>query len=209
MQLNKLLKILFVISLLLLIITLNFKLLIFNFNLYQKEFSKFNIYEKIPDAEKNALNLINYINNKESLNTFFNEKERLHLLDVKNLYQKLNLIFYLILIIVLIFLIYFVYTKNYKIIYESFLVSSLILIIIFVSLSLIDFSYLFEKFHILVFNNNLWQLNPNEDNLINLFPEQIQYDITKKIFINVLISAFILLILSLIMRFKSKQKIYK
>jgi len=61
---------------------------------------------------------------------------------------------------------------------------------------------LFEKFHEIVFRNDLWQLNPDKDNLINLFPEQIQYNITKKIFANVLFSAIILLILDLIIRFK-------
>ena len=199
---NKLFKILFVISLVLLIITLSFKLYIFNFDLYQKEFIKYNIYEKIPDADKNALNLINFMNNKEELNDFYNEDEKLHLQDVKELYKNLNLIFYITLILTILFLIYFIYNKNFKMIYSSFLISSLILFIIILMFFVFDFNYLFEKFHEIVFRNDLWQLNPDKDNLINLFPEQIQYNITKKIFANVLFSAIILLILDLIIRFK-------
>ena len=206
MQLN---KVLFIVSLILLVVTLGFKLYMFNFDLYQKEFTKLNIYEKIPDADKNALNLINFINNKESLNNFFNEREKQHLNDVKTLYKNLNLIFYLTLILTILFLIYFIYIKNYKIIYSSFLISSLIIFILVLLFFMFDFNYLFEKFHILVFNNDLWQLNPQEDNLINLFPEQIQYNITKKIFISILISAFILIILALIIKFKTKQKVFK
>lgn len=209
MLLNKLLKILFVISLVLLITTLSFKLYSFNFDVYKKEFSKFNIYEKIPDADKNALNLINFMNDKEELNNFFNEKEKSHLNDVKDLYNNLNLIFYITLILTVLFLIYFIYTKNYKIIYSSFLISGIILMILILLFFILDFNYLFEKFHVIAFNNYLWQFNPNEDNLINLFPEQIQYNITKKIFTSMLISALVLVILALIIKFKSKQKIFK
>ena len=149
------------------------------------------------------------MNDKENLNSFFNNKEKQHLQDVKNLYKNLVLVFYITLILSLILLIYFIYTKNLKIIYKSFLISSLIIFFLVLLFFFIDFNYLFEKFHVVVFDNDLWQLNPNEDNLINLFPEKIQYDITKKIFINVLISAFILIILALIMRFKIKQKTFK
>ncbi|MEK6834739.1 MAG: TIGR01906 family membrane protein [Nanoarchaeota archaeon] len=209
MQLNKLLKILFVISLVLLIVTLNFKLLALNFNYYQKEFSKLNVYDKIPEADKFSLNLINYYKDKEELSNFFNEKEKLHLNDIKELIRKGNLLFYLSLILVILFLIYFIYTKNYKAIYSSFLISSLILIIFILVIFLTNFQDLFTKFHLLIFNNDLWLLNPETDNLINLFPLQFFYDIYIKAGVNILISAFILIILSLVIRFKSKQKIFK
>src|SRR3989344_3962611 len=176
MLLNKLLKIAFIMSLILLIITLSFKLSLFNFDLYKKEFAKNNIYEKIPGADENALNLINFMNNKEELNDFYNENEKLHLQDVKDLYKNLNLVFYITLILT-----FFIF----------------------------DFNYLFEKFHIIAFNNDLWQLNPAEDNLINLFPEQIQYNITKRILLIILILGIISGILSLIIKLKNKQKVFK
>lgn len=206
MQLNKLLKILFVISLVLLIITLNIKLLALNFDFYKKEFSKLNVYEKIPDANKPALNLINYYKNKEELNNFFNDKEKLHLKDVKELIRKGNLLFYSSLVLSVLLLIYFIYTKNYKTIYSSFLISSLILIIFILVIFLTNFQDLFIKFHLLVFNNNLWQLNPDKDNLINLFPLQFFYDIYIKAGVNILILAFILIILSLIIKFRVNKR---
>jgi len=204
-------KILFVISLILLIITLNFKLLALNQNFYQKEFDKLNIYNKIPEADKNALNLINYIKDREQLNSFFNEKERLHMKDVKGLIQEISLLFYISLILTILLLIYFIYAKNYKIILNSIFLSSLltIIIILILSLSLINFDISFTKFHLIAFSNNLWQLNPETDNLINLFPLEFFYDITKQIIINILISSFILIILTLIIKIKIKQKIFK
>ena len=204
MLLNKLLKIIFIVSLILLIIISNFKLLALNFNFYKNEFSKLNVYEKIPDADKQALNLINYHNNKEELSNFFNDREKLHLQDVKNLFQKLSLIFYISLILSLILLIYFIYIKKYKIIYSSFLIAGIltfILIILFL-ISVSNFDKAFTQFHLILFSNNLWQLNPETDNLVNLFPLQFFYDITKQIIINTLISLFILIILALIIRFK-------
>jgi len=209
MLLNKLLKILFVISLILLIITLSFKLFLFNFDLYKKEFAKNNIYEKIPDADENALNLINFMNNKEELNDFYNENEKLHLQDVKDLYKNLNLVFYITLILTILFLIYFIYARNYKILSNSLLISSMILFIVVLTFFIFDFNYLFEKFHIIIFNNDLWKLNPVKDNLINLFPEQIQYNIAKRILLIILILGIIQLILSLIVKLKNKQKVFK
>ena len=208
MLLNKLLKIIFIVSLILLIIISNFKLLALNFNFYKNEFSKLNVYEKIPDADKQALNLINYHNNKEELSNFFNDREKLHLQDVKNLFQKLSLIFYISLILSLILLIYFIYIKKYKIIYSSFLIAGIltfILIILFL-ISVSNFDKAFTQFHLILFSNNLWQLNPETDNLVNLFPLQFFYDITKQIIIDTLISLFILIILALIIKFKLNKR---
>jgi len=196
-------------SLILLIITLSFKLSLFNFDLYKKEFAKNNIYEKIPGADENALNLINFMNNKEELNDFYNENEKLHLQDVKDLYKNLNLVFYITLILTIFFLTYFIYKMDYKILSKSLLVSSIVLFMIILTFFIFDFNYLFEKFHIIAFNNDLWQLNPAEDNLINLFPEQIQYNITKRILLIILILGIISGILSLIIKLKNKQKVFK
>src|SRR3989344_3948341 len=165
---KKVLKTIFIISLILLIISLSFKLFTFNINVYKKEFKNFNIYDKIPNADENAVNLINFINNKEGLNDFYNEKEKLHLEDVKTLYNNLNFMFYLSLILTILFFIYF--------------------------------NHIFEKFHTIVFNNNYWLLNPDKDNLINLFTLEVQYNIALKIFINILIFTLTLLVLSIVLR---------
>lgn len=39
-----------------------------------------------------------------------------------------------------------------------------------------DFTVAFDRFHWLAFTNDLWQLNPQEDQLINLLPEQFFAD---------------------------------
>ncbi len=195
-MLNKVLKILFVISIFLLIIFGNFKLYSLNFNFYKKEFLKLNIYDKIPEADKHVLNLINYFKDKEELNNFFNEKEKLHLRDVKNLINIAFIIFYISLILFLIILIYFIYKKEYLIIKSSLMISSVIVIFLLLLSTLINFDSFFINFHKIFFNNNLWLLNPETDNLINLFPEQFFYDISLKIWVNSLLTSLFLMITS-------------
>jgi hypothetical protein len=108
---NKILKILFVISIVSLIILTNLNLVSLNFNVYKKEFQKLNVYEEIPEADKYALNVINYHKGKEELNNSFSDKEKLHLKDVKDLIRRLSFIFYLSLILTFILLFYFIYIK--------------------------------------------------------------------------------------------------
>jgi integral membrane protein (TIGR01906 family) len=208
---KKILKIIFIISLVLLIITLNFKLISLNQSFYQKEFSRLNVYDKIPDADKHALNLINYLKGKEELNSFFNEKEKLHLLDIKNLIQYAFLLFYISLILVILFLIYLIYTKDYKIILNSIFIASLftLLITLILSLTLINFNNSFTRFHLIFFNNNLWQLNPETDNLINLFSLEFFYDLIKRVIMNTLINSFVLIILTLFVNKLNKRFLNK
>ena len=69
---------------------------------------------------------------------------------------------------------------------------------------IVDFNNLFYKFHLLVFNNNFWILDPKTDNLINFFPESFFDNALIKIFTNSLIMSFGFFIVSLIYFFKNK-----
>ncbi len=43
-------------------------------------------------------------------------------------------------------------------------------------LSVLNFDALFLEFHLISFDNNLWQLDPTRDNLIMMFPQPFWYD---------------------------------
>ncbi len=43
-------------------------------------------------------------------------------------------------------------------------------------LSALDFDALFLQFHLVSFDNDLWQLDPSTDNLIRMFPQGFWYD---------------------------------
>jgi integral membrane protein (TIGR01906 family) len=56
--------------------------------------------------------------------------------------------------------------------------ATLALILAMGSLTLVDFERLFLTFHLLSFDNDLWQLDPRRDNLIRFFPFQFWFDAT-------------------------------
>ena len=76
-------------------------------------------------------------------------------------------------------------------------------IIILILLVSINFDNLFFNFHILVFDNLYWLLNPETDNLIVLFPAQFFYDAV----INIIIYSAIISILIIIFGIMSRNKV--
>ncbi|MFH1209666.1 MAG: TIGR01906 family membrane protein [archaeon] len=192
----------------LLIILLNFKLLVFNNNFYEKEFEKNSINNNINKSvlEYNKNVLFNYFKNNDNLdNSFFNEKEKLHLIDVKNLINIAFILLYILLIIFVILTSYLLYKKEYLTILDSFMISGLSLIIFLIIVSLFNFNNLFYNFHLLIFNNDLWLLDPLKDNLIKMFPEYFFYDFFKTLILNILITSIFLIASSFIIRLLIKR----
>jgi integral membrane protein (TIGR01906 family) len=54
-------------------------------------------------------------------------------------------------------------------------------LVLVASLSLVDFSELFVRFHELSFRNDFWMLDPRTDYLVILFPEGFWLDVTLRI----------------------------
>jgi len=169
--------------------------------LYFREQENNNVYKNInkTEAQNVTLTLINYFRFNEKLETdFFNENEKLHMQDVKSLINKITLAYYAsIFLLVAFFLLYYKTTKNFsKSITSVLIFGSIVLILIFVILYFVDFSFLFDKFHIAFFEGNY--LFPADSNIIKLFPENL----FKCMFIAILkismIKAFILLMAGII-----------
>jgi len=195
-----------IIIIVLLIILLNFRFLVFNNKFYEKEFEKnqYNIDRNVLGYNKNIL--FDYFKNNNNLdNSFFNEKEKLHLIDVKNLINIAFVILYILLIIFIILIFYLLYKKEYLIILDSFMFSGLSLIIFLIIISLFKFSNLFYNFHLLFFNNDLWLLDPLKDNLIRMFPESFFYDFFKRLISNILITSIFLIASGFIIRLLIKR----
>jgi len=58
-------------------------------------------------------------------------------------------------------------------------------------LSVTDFDALFLRFHLISFSNDLWMLDPREDNLIMMFPQGFFYDTTLRLVILTLVEAIL------------------
>jgi len=171
----KLLKALFIASIVVFIFLLSFRIAFFDDDYYKEKFRINNAYEKYGEENVNNANeeLNAYLTGSGELKTdFFNEREKLHLKDVKDLIWNVFFVFYAILFLLVILLCYFIISKKIKIIWESLYTSGLIsfgVVAVFLLVSILNFNWLFTWFHLLSFNNELWLL-PRDSRLVNMFP---------------------------------------
>ncbi len=163
--------------------------MIFNSSFYETKFQELGVYDRFgsvkADAEKEIL--LDYFNNDDKIiqSEFYNEKEKQHLVDVKSLILISKTIFYFLSIFLIAFFL-FVYLKRnvyfFKFISKVFMLAGALIIISSLAAYFLqdNFSQLFYNFHLLLFSNKLWLLDPTTDNLISLFPEQFFFDIVKQ-----------------------------
>ncbi len=169
------------------------QLVIFDESRFHKAYEEYNRYEYIG-IEKEDLHLVTHelleymkgnrediimyaeINGEEEM--VFEEREQLHMVDVLNLFDAGFMIRNISAVVAVcaILLLMIMDRKNMlKILARGYLVGFgifIVLLIILGTAMLIDFSALFTKFHMLLFDNDLWLLDPYEDIMIQMFPEQ-------------------------------------
>ena len=171
------------------VIIATFLLILFS-NLYYVSFDKDFYEDRIKEKEFGKV--LNYLENGEEIKgDYFNSKEKLHLKDVKELF---DIVKFIILTSLLVLVLSYWYLRK-KIFFNSVKVGCLILLIFILVLllfSFFDFTKLFFGFHELVFTNDLWLLNPETDNLINLLPEKIFEEIVFRLGLFVGISSLVL-----------------
>ncbi|MEM4245222.1 MAG: TIGR01906 family membrane protein [Candidatus Nanoarchaeia archaeon] len=171
----------------------NFTLLAFNERYYEKQYEKNNLYSQIPkeQADEATKQLIEYLRDgKELQGDYFNQKEKQHLKDVRNIIRTL-LIILGISIIAAPFLMIKQGIKNKKILAITIIAGGLltILLIVIFFLALTNFESTFIRFHEVMFTNQLWLLDPATDKLIVMYPENFFYEITKNIAVRSLLVA--------------------
>ena len=170
------------------IILLNLKLLIFNYNLYKGEY---------PNVNEN---LLNYLNNKEELKFNYTERELIHMNDVKNLVNILNIIVYILGELILIILIF-----NKDNISNILIISGAVIIGVILILFLFSFSFLFEKFHEVLFANDYWLLN-YDSLLIKTYPIEFFINFSRRLVLNTMITSLILITIGILKNVYSKYK---
>lgn len=180
-----------------LIILFSFNFLIYDYNFYSETFDN-NLNESF--VKENTLNLFDYFQGKGELNNNFNEKEKLHLEDVKVLINKFLFIFYILSFIFIFSLIYLLYKKDFKTISFNFITGGCLTLLIILIFYLFDFSNLFYNFHLLMFSNDLWLLNPETDLLINIFTESFFFNFFKRIILNSSIISSILILIGILIK---------
>ncbi|MBL7054689.1 DUF1461 domain-containing protein [Candidatus Woesearchaeota archaeon] len=196
----------------------NFNNTSFNENFYKKEFEKHGVYDKLDDYDIENVNkdVLDYLKNRDNSlkgHDFFNEREKEHLEDVKDLIQIILFIFYFsIILFFVLFLILVILNKkiikNVGIIFFFGGILTVLDAIIFYLWVKLNFRFAFDLMHKTFFKAGSYVFDPGFEKIVVLYPQQLFYDITADIVINTLVFSFVLFLggLIVIMYYK-KQKI--
>lgn len=110
--------------------------------------------------------------------SLFNQRETLHLRDVKNVFltsfrvQELSVLFVLAYVVGT-----FIWARegSLRVLARNVLFSGILSLAIIGGVgayAVSGFHQLFTQFHLIAFDNDLWKLNPSRDHLIQMFPDQ-------------------------------------
>ena len=188
----------------------------FNGRFYKKEYQRYEVTEDLDMSIDHVMyvteHMMNYLIGKEeelSVVTtvegreqdFFNERDRLHMRDVRNLFlggMKVGVICLAVAAVILAVLrtreedwkrLYF---RTYSIALSAWLVIGVLLGIAF----RVDFTTCFTIFHKLFFTNDLWLFDPETDYMIRMLPEGFFLDMViriSEVFVAVLLLIWIVL----------------
>ena len=172
-----------------------------HYGFYKKEYQKYEVTEDLDMNIDHVMyvteHMMNYLIGKEEKlsvvttvegkeQDFFNERDRLHMRDVRNLFLGGIKVGGVCLIVAAAILTMFkkrekdwkrLFCRAYSIALGVWLVIGVLLGIAFS----IDFTTCFTIFHKLFFTNNLWIFNPETDYMIRMLPEGFFYDMVMRI----------------------------
>lgn len=182
----------------------------FNRSFYASEQRKLNIAEDIGVSEtelhemtsvllgylKHENNDLYVTANVKGVNReIFNQREKDHMIDVRNLYDVAINVRNICLGVLVVCAVYLFY--HHKLFNISYYYNQTLLLVAFIFgfiglFCLIDFSAFWTSFHELFFPmNDLWLLDPRVDILIMMVPEQFFFDLVTKIII-LIVSALLI-----------------
>ncbi len=195
----------------------------FDQSFYKKEFTRLNHAVEMKmsneDLEKVTLQLFDYIHGStDSLDVIvmvdqkevemFNEKEKLHMIDVRDLYldaMKVRTGLLVLTGVISAFFIYKMRKKGVFILTQGIIDVAQGLFIILAILcvyALLDFNDFWLKFHYLFFTNDLFLLDPSVDRLIQLVPGEFFFNLVIKIGIIYIVSCLTIVVSSILIRRK-------
>ena len=172
-----------------------------DYRFYQKEYEKYQVTESLymdmEDVMEVTSYMMDYLIGKEevlSIETevegrtqdFFNEQDRLHMEDVKNLFLgglKLRTVMLLLAAVLVLFLI-LTKTELMKMLTGAYFAALGVFAVLIAGLLVsfaVDFTASFTVFHEIFFTNDLWMFDPAEDYMIRMLPEGFFYDMVMRI----------------------------
>lgn len=198
-----------------------------DFDVYRQEYEKYDVLSDIDmsmdDAmdvtrqmmaylrgEGNTLSVITTVDGREQ--DFFNEQDRFHMGEVRDLFiGGLNIRTGALVIAVLcVLLLIFTKADLKKVIpagYQAALAVTAAALLLLGIACAVDFNTVFVKFHHIFFDNDLWIFDPAEDYMIRMLPEGLFFDMVVRIgciFAGLLAAFLILSVIPRIVRTKKK-----
>jgi integral membrane protein (TIGR01906 family) len=197
---RQLAALLFIVALPVALVTTNIRIVTNEPRVYQYATDHFHTTETtgIPRAEllRASAELRAYFNNNDDTIfvrvtakdgqsiSLFNSRETAHLRDVKTLFQgsfrvqEVSVVFVLAYVVAV-----FIWAREnslHTLAREMLVAAALSAAAIGVLgvIALAGFDTAFERFHVIFFNNDLWQLDPARDHLIQMFPDGFWRDVT-------------------------------
>lgn len=206
-------------------LSLSFLIISLEQNAYNKDYflnsyKKYNIEDitskSIEELDVITIDLIKYLKTKgsnELLETHFNEKEVLHMVDVQNLFNLARMIKYISIAISLGIIFYFIKEREYRALGNTLLyglLSNYLVLMILTLFLLTDFNKYFTYFHLIFFTNDLWLLDPNTDLMIQMLPEEFFIGMAKNIGLSFFVYLAIIQVIGyFILRRDKNGKIYR
>ena len=197
-----------------------------HYGFYKKEYEKYRVTDdlhmKIEDVMTVTEYMMDYLIGKEeklSIVTdvdgeqqdFFNEQDRLHMADVRNLFLgglKLRNYAVILAIILLIFL--GVKKADFRRLIPSGYLQALLFYLVLAAIlgvaMSIDFTSCFTLFHKLFFTNNLWIFDPATDYMIRMLPEGFFSDMVIRVGVTFIVLLAVPGALAVLYRRKLKKK---
>ena len=200
-------------------------LVTFDENYYYSEYAKYNVGTTQSLNEKDlhfiTKNVLEYlsdrrdnldfaVNRDKAVNKdYFSDRDKSHMKDVKKIYMGLWNLAVVSSIILAVSLFIAFRKPKYKESIHRFLgigaILGIIPIVILAVLMAVDFNKYFIIFHQIFFTNDLWLLDPQFDNLVNIFPEEFFLDMAVRICSGYIIGLLAILVLSFA-RFKKIRR---
>lgn len=175
----------------------------FNESFYRNQFESNDVYEDLNLSEERAneefFRVTDYVSDRTSEigSDFFNDKEKQHLDDVKDIFQSLKVLFFVLQTFLVILIVRTIYISDdepfrldfRKVVkYMNMVFAALVGLAVLISF---NFTRAFTLMHEILFSNDLYLLDPVTDNLIIYLPETVFVQISIRVL------AFSLVILAL------------
>ena len=183
-----------------------------DYQFYKKEYQKYRVTEsldmEIEDVMDVTDHMMAYLIGKEEIlsvitsvegeeQDFFNEQDRLHMADVKNLFlggMKVGWICFGAGLVLLGILIYM--KTDWKMLFlraYSMALGVWAIVLAFLGIAFsIDFTRCFTIFHKIFFTNDLWIFDPATDYMIRMLPEGFFFDMVIRIIVTFIVALVLL-----------------